>query len=316
MKAIAAVAIAEGLTESQILAAGILTAGVVLIFGISGLIGWLNRIIPKSVVRGLQLALGLKLFIAGMKMIVDTHAWVGWDSAVIAGICGVIILSGKPTSRLPRTLIVFAIGLGVLLFSNPELLTLPQPGFSWHWPDLGHKSDWIKGLWAGALPQIPLTTLNSVISVCALSTDLFPRKPAQPKRVAISVGLLNLLTCPFGGMPLCHGAGGLAAQYRFGARSGGSIVMLGAAKVALVLLFGGSLLAFLMNFPSSILGVMLMFSGMELAKVCRDQRAKIDIAVMLVTAAMSVALNTATGFAVGFLFALIMFKVLPRTRLR
>ncbi len=313
MKAIAAVAIAEGLTESQILSAGILTAGAVLFFGISGLIGWLNRTIPKSVVRGLQLALGLKLFIAGMKMIADTHAWVGWDSAIIAAICGVVILTGKPSSRIPRVLAVFAFGLCLLLFSNPQLLTFHPIGFSWHWPDLSHKSDWLKGLWAGALPQIPLTTLNSVISVCALSTDLFPHKPAHPKRVAISVGLLNLLTCPFGGMPICHGAGGLAAQYRFGARSGGSIIMLGVIKVLLVLLFGGSLLAWLLHFPSSILGVMLMFSGVELAKVCRDQRKKVEIVVMVITAGACLILNTAAGFAIGFLFAwlLISNKILP-----
>ncbi len=314
MKAIAAVAIAEGLTESQILTAGILTGGVVFIFGISGLIDWINKAIPKSVIRGLQLALGIKLFIAGTNMIISTHAWVGWDSAVLALVCGVVILSEKLTSQLPRALIVFTIGVIALLLSNPDLLTAPRLGLSWHWPDLGQRSDWLKGFWAGALPQIPLTTLNSVVSVCALSADLFPRKYAQPKRVAMSVGLFNLAICPLGGMPVCHGAGGLAAQYRFGARTGGSVVMLGLCKIGLVLWLGGSLLAWLTHFPQSVLGVMLMFSGFELAKVCRDQRLRTDITVMLTTAAVCILLSTSVGFAVGLLFSVLLMKVWTQTR--
>src|SRR5207245_2328522 len=84
-------------------------------------------------------------------------------------------------------------------------------------------SDFVTAFPKAALPQIPLTTLNSVIAVCALSADLFPARRAEPRRVAISVGAMNLVAAWFGGMPMCHGAGGLAGQYRFGARTNGAI---------------------------------------------------------------------------------------------
>jgi hypothetical protein len=61
----------------------------------------------------------------------------------------------------------------------------------------------------GAVPQIPLSVLNSVVAVCKLTRDLFPEKAAS---VSMSMGAMNLVGCWFGTMPCCHGAGGLAGQ--------------------------------------------------------------------------------------------------------
>ena len=104
-------------------------------------------------------------------------------------------------------------------------------------------------------------------------------------------------------MPACHGAGGLAAQFRFGARTGGSVVILGVVKIVLALAFGGSLLLWLQAYPQSVLGVLLLFSGLELAMVCRDQRTRAEFFVMLVTAAACMAVNTGVGFVVGWTMA-------------
>ena len=303
MKAIATVAIAEGMNESQILAAGIATGVVILLLGITGLVDWLNRAVPRAVVRGLQLALGLKLLTGGYSMIVGTQTWFGWDSIGLGILCTSLVLVLYFSTRIPGALVVFGIGLLTLLVAQPSLVAGTTLGMSWHWPDLGHSHDWLAGLWRGALPQVPLTTLNSVIAVCALSADLFPNRPAPPKKVAISVGLMNLICCPFGAMPVCHGAGGLAAQYRFGARTGGSVVMLGVAKAILAVLFGGSLLLWLHEYPQSVLGVLLLFSGLELAMVCRDQNRRVDFFVMLMTAGACMAVNTAVGFVVGWIIA-------------
>jgi predicted tellurium resistance membrane protein TerC len=137
--------------------------------------------------------------------------------------------------------------------------------------------DWKYGFLEGAIPQLPLTTLNSVISVCALAHSLYPEKRKSGaeinstdavisrKEVAISVGLMNLLFCPFGSMPNCHGAGGLAGQHRLGARHGSSVVFLGVAKMMLAIFFGASALTLLDAFPNAVLGVMLAITGQELA---------------------------------------------------
>ena len=136
---------------------------------------------------------------------------------------------------------------------------------------------WWNGFLQGALPQLPLTTLNSVISVCCLAHTLYPdkRDPALEEKhrtdavitrreVSISVGLMNLILVPLGSMPNCHGAGGLAGQHRFGARTGTSVVILGLGKVLLAIFLGGSALTLLDAFPIAVLSIMIAIAGLEL----------------------------------------------------
>ena len=153
----------------------------------------------------------------------------------------------------------------------------------------------------GALPQIPLTLLNSVIALCALSSQYFPGRGVQPRKVAISVGLMNLFCVPLGGIPMCHGSGGLAAQYHFGARTGSSVIILGTLKIIVGFLFGGALLGLLQSYPMAILGAMLIFAGIELAK---SSKKDIDdtqgLTVVLITAIFILGINTFVGFLAGF----------------
>ena len=145
--------------------------------------------------------------------------------------------------------------------------------------------DWKQGLLQGAIPQLPLTTLNSVVSVCCLAHTLYPEKRTRTsnntaagasasdavisrREVSWSVGLMNLLFCPLGAMPCCHGAGGLAGQHKFGARHGAWVVFLGINKMLLALLLGrssSSLVVVLDALPNAILGLMLVVCGHELA---------------------------------------------------
>lgn len=312
MKAIGAIAIDEGLNVNQILTAGIVTSTVIFILGVTNLISFLNRHIPLSVIRGLQLGLGMLLIINGVKMVTDTNTIFGFDSIAVGTFCGLLVLFLFFSKKFPGALVVFAIGFVFLFLRTPDILK----GFSY---ELSipkfialSKDDFISGTLRAAIPQIPLTTLNSVIAVCALSWDLFPKKGASPRRMATSVGLMNLIGCWFGAMPMCHGSGGLAAQYRFGARTGGSIVFLGAVKMIIGFFFGAYAIKLLSVYPLSVLGVLLTFSGLELAMTSRDIKARSDMFVMLLTAGVIIAFHsTAIGFVVGLALAyLFLFGVL------
>lgn len=304
MKAIGTIAINEGLTVNQILTAGIVTSAVVFLLGITNLIGFLNKHIPLSVIRGLQLGLGLLLIINGVKMVTDTNTIFGLDSIAVGAFCGLLVLFLFFSKRFPGALVVFAIGFVFLFLRSPNVLEglcyeLSIPKFV-----IPGKDDFISGTLKAAIPQIPLTTLNSVIAVCALSWDLFPKKGADTRKMATSVGLMNLIGCWFGAMPMCHGSGGLAAQYSFGARTGGSIVFLGAIKMIIGFFFGAYAIKLLSVYPLSVLGVLLTFSGLELAMVSRDIKARSDMFVMLLTAAVIIAFHsTAIGFVVGLALA-------------
>ncbi len=303
MKAIAAVALTEGLTVPQILAAGATVSVIILVLGVTGWIDWLNRVVPKSVVRGLQLALGLSLVMKGMQMVAGTNQWMAPDSYATGILSALVVLLLFFSRRFPAALILFGIGLLLAVWTHPEVVSSLGVGLtfpSWSPPAW---NDFVTAFPKAALPQIPLTTLNSVIAVCALSADLFPDRRAEPRRVAVSVGVMNLVACWFGGMPMCHGAGGLAGQYRFGARTNGSILFLGTVKILLAVFLGASLMTLCGAFPASVLGVMLVFAGMELALVFRDQTSRGDAFTMLLTAAACMGLN---NIALGFLLGLAM----------
>jgi MFS superfamily sulfate permease-like transporter len=304
MKAIATVALTSGLPVSQILAAGITVSAIILVLGLTGLIDWLNRAIPKSVVRGLQLALGLSLLMKGLQMVTGTHAWLAPDSYVTAAAATVVVLALVFSHRVPSALVLFGAGIAIAVWKDASVVRLIHLDWTLpHWSPLAW-SDFVAAFPRAAIPQIPLTTLNSVIAVCALSVELFPDRAATPRRVSVSVGLMNLVAGWFGGMPMCHGAGGLAGQYRFGARTNGSILFLGGAKMIVAVLFGASLMALCRAFPASVLGVMLAFSGIELALVTRDQTSRTEAFVMLLTAGACLGLdNIALGFVLGLVLA-------------
>lgn len=175
-------------------------------------------------------------------------------------------------------------------------------------------NNWKTGFLEGAIPQIPLTTLNSVISVCCLAHSLYPEKRKRKdgentvresdavvtrKEVAVSVGLMNIFLCPFGCIPNCHGAGGLAGQHSLGARGGLSVIFLGVCKVLLSVFFGKSALTLLDAMPIAVLGVMLAIAGLELAttglgmlvKQCQPHRLRQESVVALVTAAVILSLG-------------------------
>jgi len=298
MKAIAAVAIAEGLMPGEIAAAGFAAGAVLLALGATGLITWAERQIPRPVVRGIQLGVGLKLAAKGMAMVLAT-SWWGLDSRLVALAAALLVLATASTRRFPAALVLFLAGVVLLFGIDPRVLTegsLGWGGPAFLWPSA---AQWRTGILEGTVPQLPLTLLNSVIAVCALSEDLFPGRGIRGRPMAISVGLMNVAGCLCGAMPVCHGSGGLAAQYRFGARGGGSMVALGIAKIAVGVLFGTAAVAALAAYPAAILGVLLAFAGLELTLPARDCTTRDAFFIAAATAGGIIAANTWVGFLAG-----------------
>jgi hypothetical protein len=298
MKAIAAVAIAEGLAPAEIAAAGFGAGLLMLALALFGAVRVAERWIPRPVVRGIQLGIGLKFVGAGLSMVLGV-GWWGADSRFVAIAGAALVLVTARNRRFPSALVLFLAGLVLLAWQRPEPLgagVLGWGGPVWIWPDA---AAWHKGVLRGALPQIPLTLLNSVIAVCVLSGDLFPGRAVPVRSMALSVGLMNTTACLFGAMPCCHGSGGLAGQYRFGARSGGSVVLLGVAKGVLGVGLGAAVGVWLGAFPVSILGVLLAFAGLELAAPARECTAPEPFLVAVATAGAILAANTLVGFLIG-----------------
>jgi hypothetical protein len=222
MKTIAAVALADGLTRVQVSLAGMLVSAFVLLLGLTRAIVVVNNIVPLAVVRGMQLGLGLSLARRGIALIIDGEVTgfalvLGGPTSgrVIGGVCFAMVLLCQRWPRVPVALVLFLFGLALAAahvgLTHAPFDATPTSPVVWALRN-ATASDTTHALLAAALPQLPLTTLNSVVSVCRLSRDLFPTRPVSHTSVAISIGLMNLIGCACGAMPVCHGAGGLAAQ--------------------------------------------------------------------------------------------------------
>ena len=304
MKAIAAVALSEGMSSGEVYASGLIMALFMLLIWSTNFTKYLDKIMPKVVVRGIQFTIGLKLFIKGAQMIY-VKEFMALDGIMI-GLVGIgFALLFYNSNRVPTALILFVTGIAITFFADQALLH--SLSFQPYFPNIvsiGFDS-FRGGLLKGAISQLPLTLLNSVIAVSALSYNLFPKHGAETRKISLSVGLMNL-TCLFGAMPMCHGSGGLAAQSRFGARTNGSILILGTVKLLAAVVLGSSLLPIISAFPESLLGVLLLIAGMELILTVRDVRELFDIAIVL---AMAVTSIISTSLTIGFMFGVVLYLI-------
>lgn len=273
MKAVAAIAISQKFSREEVSAAGLTMGFAVLFLSITGLLGWLHRVVPVAVVKGIQVGAGLSLVISGGSTLINPLGWTLpiWDNRIWAMVAFIFLLVTSLFRRIPYALIVFTFGLiltatAISSPSSPDL----HSGF-WHpHASIPSRKAWRVGAIEAAIPQLPLTTLNSVLAVTALAASLFPHEnPATPSSTSLglSVAVFNIIGCWFGAMPICHGSGGLAAQYRFGARSGSSIIVLGTIKLLLGLFVGDAIVPLLQCFPKGLLGILVLAAGVELAKV-------------------------------------------------
>jgi hypothetical protein len=273
MKAIAAVAISKSFNAGQTAAAGIFVASCIFLFSVTGVLTRFTVLIPIPVVKGIQVGAGLSLIVAAGAKTAAPLSWAGptWnDNYVWMIVAFVALLAFTKTPGAPYALVVFCIGL---VFAAIELNNTSDgqaPGFRlWRpYTQAPHGTDWQVGIFEAGVGQLPLTTLNSIIAVTHLSADLLPEVPTPSiTAIGLSVAGMNLFGCWFGAMPVCHGSGGLAAQHRFGARSGASVIFLGLFKLLIGLIFGESLVDLLKHFPNALLAVMIIAAGLELASV-------------------------------------------------
>ncbi len=274
LKAFGAIAIAQGLGANEIAAGSLLMGGVFVVLGISGLLDWVAKIFPQPIIRGIQLSVGLlfcqlawKLTTAPPAAFID-HAQPTWW--LVGG--GLVVTLAALLMRrqlVTLVLVVLAIIAMVLAYHGP-LIFGPS---AIQLPDLSTRA-FTAAAAALVLPQLPLTFANSCLATADVARAYFGRDGdrVRPGRLALSLGLTNLLAGAISGMPVCHGAGGMTAHYSFGARTGGAPILLGLALLFLALAFGASLAAVLAGFPLPILAGLLAVAGLLHIALLRDLR--------------------------------------------
>jgi hypothetical protein len=303
MKAIGAAAIAQAgaIGPNAIWSAGLFTGLFWLILGLSGALKWVAKIAGKPIIRGITLGLGISFIIQAISFM-RADILVAALSLVLA-----FALLGR---RIPAMLVLLLFGFIVTGITNDNFwqelsgvhvdFSLPSFALGELFGELS-RQDLLTGVFILAIPQIPLTLGNAVIATTAENNRHFPDHPVSEKKVAVFKGVMNLIAPIFGGIPLCHGAGGMAAHMRFGAKTGGALVIIGGLLLILGLFFGSSVLIIFSMLPLSVLGVILFFAGLELAISVRDIGPnKADFYILLITAGFAL-WNVGIGFLAGLI---------------
>jgi len=319
MKVVSAYGIAMALSPGVISASGLLLASLLLILGATGLVDFVSKAVPKAAIRGVQMATGVLLLSRGASLIVGTSSFQDIRGAVepylavqflgpvpmsvVSGVLfAVLTLFLLKNRRYPAGLVVVVCGalFGAAMGAWRELVAI-QPGF--HLPQVlpfGIPSgmDFTYALLALVAPQIPMTMGNAVIANRDLSFEYFgdASRRVTDRGLCISMGLFNAFSALVGGMPVCHGAGGLAAHYAFGARTSGSNIIIGGFFVLLAVLLGADAVNVLHLLPMGVLGVLLFFAGAQLALTIQDVTSRSDLFVIVVMLGVT---NLAWAFGVG-----------------
>jgi Molybdate transporter of MFS superfamily len=302
MKAIGTAAISQGgaITHGAIFIAGLFTGVVWGLMGLSGAVGWIEKITRRPVVQGIVLGLGLGFIVEGVRMM--------QGDLLLAAVAGALTFLLLSCQRIPAMLALLALGTGVALMREPTLLAdLTRLSFHFRLPVSGLSqigwNDLATGVLVLGLPQLPLTLGNAIISTVEENNAHFPDRPITVKAVALDHAALNLVGTALGGVPMCHGAGGMAGHIRFGARTGGALVILGSLILFVGLFLADSVATLFKFFPPAILGVILLFGGLELAAGAKNgPNAKQERSIVYLTAGLAM-WNMGAAYLVGLLLA-------------
>ncbi|MFB6195436.1 MAG: putative sulfate/molybdate transporter [Haloplanus sp.] len=293
MKALAALVIAGGLSTGEFIAAGLLAGGVLLFVGRAGALGRLAPYVGEPVVRGIQVGVALLLLRTGVTtglqrpdlaafsvLVALCAVALGYRNAAALAVLGVgaalaVTAAGPITPRLPSIALL-----------DPARITFSRDAVG------------------ATLGQLAMTVGNAAVATSLLVEEYFDAE-ARPDDLSTSMGVMNLLAVPFGAMPMCHGSGGVAGKYAFGARTATSNLVLGGFYALLAVVAVDAVAAF----PMAVLGIVLVLVALELGRAGADTDDPLLTGVVGVLALLT---NVGVAFAVG----VVGYQVLPRLRER
>ena len=307
LKAVATLVIAQKIAGPIVFGAGLAIGIIMLVLTVTGLLGWLANSVPRAVVRGIQFGLGLQLSLLSLTNYIQSAGVTGYILAAAAFAITVFLLGNR---RFPPA--VFVIGLGVVYATiahyDPAALA-SSFGLSFPTFTVPSSGDIGTGLVLLALPQIPLSFGNSILATQRIAADYFPDAHITVPRIGFTYSLMNIIAPFFGGVPVCHGSGGMAGHYAFGGRTGGSVVIYGALYIILGLFFASGFTSLIRVFPLPVLGVILLFEGAALIRLLADTvpvRSHLATAVLVGLMCVGLPYGYLIGLVVGVILARIM----------
>lgn len=307
LKAFATIVIAQKLTGPVIFAGGLAVGIIMLLLTITGLIEKLAVLMPKPVIRGIQFGLGIQLAMLAIKNYIEQAA--STQTYIIVAVTffiGLVLLGNR---KYPPAIFIIFIGVIYAVFSGKINTSKIITGFGFHLPEINthfKMADIITGIVLLALPQIPLSLGNSIFATKQTANDFFPEKKITIRKISYTYSLMNIINPFFSGIPTCHGSGGMAGHYTFGARTAGSIVIYGCFFLITGFFFSGGFHSIINFFPLPVLGVILFFESLTLITFLKDTSAiKSELFIAIIVGLISAFLPF--GYGIGMILGLFLY---------
>jgi len=298
-KTIGSIALSQQWSPSLVISTGFGTGIVWTLLGFSKKLNTLVQRVPIIAVKSVQLGLALILGWAAILLFQENFI-LGFISIAII----IVFINNK---RVPSAIILMVLGF-FLIFQTGQVLisdiVFQLPTFTFYIPNW---EELLLGMLIAGIAQLFLTLTNVMIATVSLVKDLFPEKEEaiDANSLAFNMGAMNLINPFIGGIPLCHGSGGLAAQYAFGARTGGSMIFEGILEIFLGLFFSQLLFMLFTQFPRAILGAMLIYTAYLLGRIAfKDFKLK-SFPIIMICALFCFFIN----ITVGFILSLVLYFI-------
>ncbi|HUQ18501.1 MAG TPA: putative sulfate/molybdate transporter [Gemmatimonadaceae bacterium] len=309
LKAVAVIVITQHIAPDVLYGGGLAIGIAMLILTITGGIDWLARVVPRAVVRGLQLGLGLQLATLALGKYVQQDGVRGY---VLAAVAFLSIIAFFGNRRFPPAL--FAIGVGIvyaIVFKLDSSAIASSVGFSLPRVQTISLESMVSGFVLLAIPQIPLSLGNSILATRQIAEDLFPERHITVRKLSFTYAAMNLVNPWFGGVPTCHGSGGLAGHYTFGARTGGSLIIYGSIFLVIGLFFAAGFQQVVEVFPLPVLGVLLLFEALALMRFIRGEASDAGSFFIVLLVGL-IASGIPYGYAIGLVVGTLLYYVRER----
>jgi len=308
LKAMAVIAIASGFLPHQISSTAFFYGVIFLIISLTGVLRYLQPVFTPAVVRGIQVGIGLILIYKAVTMVfekglfLDRAADHPWANIGLMVLVTGFIWFFQFRKKFPLSIFIIFGSIILAMLSGVTISTGPVTGESLFRPALPDFSFFGTALVFLILPQLPLTIGNAVYAASDICRQLWKERAEKvsSKKLGISIGLINIVIGIFGGFPICHGSGGMAAHHQFGGKTGGTTIILGALLVVTALFT--PLHQFIFYIPLPVLGALLFITGLKMALFIKNLKLSSEVITALLTAGISFfTRNLLIAVVVGFL---------------
>ena len=268
LKAMATIVITQKISPNILYGGGLAIGISMLLLNITKLIDWISRVVPKAVIRGIQLGLGIKLGLLALQDYVIADGVTGYYLAAAAFLLAIFLLGNR---KYPPAIFIIMLGIFYAFvfkvdghsFINAVGIHLPQI----HTPTW---ADILTGFLILTIPQIPLSIGNSILATNQIANDWYPKRTVTIRKISYTYSLINLINPFFSGIPTCHGSGGIVGHHTFGGRTGGSVIIYGCLYIFLGLFLSQGFDTLVHIFPLPILGILLLFESLGLMLLVQD----------------------------------------------